>query len=426
VPPGMDPRSTVRVVPARRRSGTLGRTVVSPQAAHPASTLTRKQLLSDAAIAVAVFAASLGLLAAGDSDLWDRAGFEALAVLLTALASLPLLARRRAPLSVFVVTALGSTALRAIAAPAGPPIGPTVALYGLVASSEGSRARTRLILALVVMLLAAHATASGLADDRFPGAELLFGVLVWGGTWLAGDRARLRAERMAELEDRALRAEREAERERRLAAAEERMRIARDLHDSAGHAINVILVHAGAGRLRAERDPAAACEAFETIEEVARETVGEIDQLVGVLRDDGSSPEGPGVEPPPGVAALEALVKRHRAAGLKVTTTVWGDSRALPPSVDRGAYRILQEALTNAARHGDGSAQVEVTIGRTTLEVTVANPLGQGGPVRGDGGGRGVIGMRERAALLGGSLEAGARDGRFEVRGRLPFVGHPA
>ena len=113
---------------------------------------------------------------------------------------------------------------------------------------------------------------------------------------------------------------------------------------------------------RPNATPTAAREAFETIEEVARETVGEIDQLVGVLRDD---PSSPGVEPPPGVAALDALVERHRAAGLEVTCTVRGDSRALPPSVDRGAYRILQEALTNAARHGDGSAQVEVTVGPT-------------------------------------------------------------
>ena len=92
------------------------------------------------------------------------------------------------------------------------------------------------------------------------------------------------------------------------------MRIARDLHDSAGHAINVILVHAGHGRLQTERDPAGARAAFETIEDVARETVGEIDQLVQVLRDDD---RGDGVEPPPGVAALEGLVERHRAAGLE-------------------------------------------------------------------------------------------------------------
>jgi signal transduction histidine kinase len=388
----------------------------------------RSDLVIDAAIAVVAFAASLGLLAAGDADLANADGdVVALEVLLTALASLPLVARRRAPLAIFLLTAVASIALRAVAAPAGPPIGPTVALFGLALAGDGSRARQRLTLSIVAVTLAAHVAASGFADDRFPGPELLFGVLLWGGTWLAGDRARLRQERMAELEDRALRAERDAERERRLAAAEERMRIARDLHDSAGHAINVILVHAGAGRLQAERDPVAAREAFGTIEEVARETVDDIDKLVGVLRDDASGTQrGDQVEPPPGVAALEALVERHRATGMDVTTTVRGARRPLAPGVDRGAYRILQEALTNAARHGDGSARVEVVFGDGALELLIANPLRPGEAARaGMGGGHGVIGMRERTALLGGSLEAGARDGGFEVRARLP-LGHRA
>jgi signal transduction histidine kinase len=189
----------------------------------------------------------------------------------------------------------------------------------------------------------------------------------------------------------------------------------------------VILVHAGLGRLRSERHLAGAREAFETIEEVARETIGEIDQLVGVLREDASPSEGRGdVEPLPGVAALDGLVERHRAAGLDVTTTVRGDRRPISPGVDRGAYRILQEGLTNAARHGDGSAQVELAFGRSLLEVIVANPLRPGGRARADGGGHGVIGMRERAALLGGSLEADARDGHFRVRARLPIVNRPA
>jgi signal transduction histidine kinase len=394
--------------------------------AHPARAQKRTDLLLNAGIAVGAFVASLGLLFVGDTDLSDRAGgVVALAVLLTALASLPLVARRRTPLAVFVLTALASTVLRGIATPAGPPIGATVALYGLAAGADGSRARTRLNLAVVVTLLAAHVTASGLEDGSFPGAELLFGVLLWGGTWLAGDRARLRRERMAELEDRALRAEREAERERRLSVAEERMRIARDLHDSAGHAINVILVHAGAGRLQAERDPAAAREAFGTIEEVARETVAEIDQLVGALRDDAPPRQGGDeVEPPPGVAALEGLVQRHRAAGMDVTTIIRGDRRPLPPRVDRGAYRILQEALTNAARYGDGTAQVQVAFGRSALELTVANPVRRDRTAS-DVDGHGIIGMRERAALLGGSLEVGAHNGRFQVHARLPLVGRP-
>ncbi|HWT22353.1 MAG TPA: histidine kinase, partial [Solirubrobacteraceae bacterium] len=332
----------------------------------------------------------------------------------------PLVARRAAPLPVFVATALASTALQAVAEPDGPPLGPTVALYTVSASGVAPGARTRVTLALVAGLLIAHASAAGLARDAFPLPELLFGVAVWGGAWLAGERGRLRRERMAELEERAVRAEREAERERRLAAAEERTRIARDLHDSAGHAINVILVHAGMGRLQAQRDPAQARAAFETIEQVARETVSEIDHLVGVLRDDSSRERRDDVEPPPGLAALDGLVERHRAAGLSVTTSFRGDRRPLPPAVDRGAYRILQEALTNAARHGDGSADVEVAFGGGAVDLRVANAVRRDGARARHGGGQGIVGMRERAALLGGSLEAGARDGRFRVHARLP------
>lgn len=370
----------------------------------------------DAAIAVAIFAASVGLLAVGEAD---SGGIAAPAVVLTALASLPLVFCRRSPLAVFVITALASAAVRAIAEPAGPPLGPTIALFWVALASDDSRGRTRLTLALVAGMLGVHAAASGLADDRFPGAELLFGVLLWSGTWLAGDRTRLRQQRLAELEERALRTEHEAERERRLAAAEERTRIARDLHDSAGHAINVILVHAGAGRLQIERDPAAARKAFQTIEDVARETVGEIDQMVGALREDGSPVRE--VEAPPGVAALDGLVEQHRAAGLDVTATVRGDRRHLPPAVDRSAYRILQEALTNAARHGGGSATVDVALGRDALELTVVNPVDRGRVIR-TADGHGVIGMRERAALVGGSLEAEAHNGQFEVHGRLPLA----
>jgi signal transduction histidine kinase len=380
---------------------------------------TRNDQLIDLALALAVFAGSVGLLAVGEPD--DAGGnVVAAGVLLAALASLPLIAWRRAPLAVFVVTAAASAALRLAAEPAGPPLGPTIALYLVGLTGDGSRARTRLTLAVASIALVAHLAANAVAQDAFPAVETVFGVLVWGGAWLAGDRARLRRERMSELEERAVRAEREAERERLLAAAEERGRIARDLHDSAGHAINVILVHAGLGRLQAERDPKAARQAFETIEQVARETVGEIDQMVGVLREDAAPSDE--VEPPPGLAALDGLVQRHRDAGLRVTTTVNGDRRPLPPGVDRGAYRILQEALTNAARHGAGSAAVELDFGREALDITVANQIGAHPSARPNGGGHGVIGMRERAALLGGSLEAGARNGSFELHARLPFA----
>ena len=179
----------------------------------------------------------------------------------------------------------------------------------------------------------------------------------------------------------------------------------------------MILVHAGLGRLKTESDPEGARQAFETIEEVARETVGEIDQMVGVLRER----TGNDVEPPPGVAAIDGLVARHRTAGLDVQATVSGDRRPLPPGVDQGAYRILQEALTNAARHGGGDVRVEIGFERAALVVSVTNSLGSGHAV--GKAGHGLVGMRERAALLGGTLAAGAVDGRFEVRVELPTSG---
>jgi signal transduction histidine kinase len=268
-------------------------------------------------------------------------------------------------------------------------------------------------------MFAIHVAAAGIGDDELPVVPLLFGTVVWGGAWVLGDRIRQRRARMAELVDRALRAERETERERRLATAEERTRIARDLHDSAGHAINVILVQAGAARLLQEQDPPRARAALETIEEVARETLGEIDQLVRVLREDGSA-NGSAIEPPPGLAALETLTERHRTSGLAVVVQFDGSRRHLTPAVDRTAYRILQEALTNAARHGSGSADVEVAFAEQALELTVTNPS-SGNERQADG--HGLVGMRERTELLGGSFEARAEAGLFRIRARLPYDG---
>jgi signal transduction histidine kinase len=382
----------------------------------------RNDLVIDAAIALALLAGSIALLLVGNNE-HGGGDVGVGAVVLTALTALPLVWVRRAPLAVFVLTGLASILLHLVADPVGPPLGPTLALYWVAAQGTPSRSRMALAVGLVVAVFTGHVAASG----EFLDTGMLFGVLLWTGAWLAGDRARLRRERMAELEERALRAEREAERERRLAAAEERGRIARDLHDSAGHAMNVILVHAGLGRLKTADDPESAREAFATIEDVARESVGEIDQMVRVLREHAALPPGGHeVEPPPGLAAVDGLVERHRAAGLEVTTEVSGQRRPLPPGVDRGAYRILQEALTNAARHGDGSARVELAYRADALELSVANPLPRGRANNASGGGHGVIGMRERAALLGGSLEAGPRDGGFQLKARLPFSDKPA
>jgi signal transduction histidine kinase len=224
---------------------------------------------------------------------------------------------------------------------------------------------------------------------------------------------------MAELAERARRAEQDAEREGRLAVAEERMRIARDLHDSAGHAINVILVQAGAARLHAEGDPERARAALTTIEDVARETVTEIDRLVGSLRENGVADAADRVDPPLTLAAVTALVERHRANGLGVELLVEGEERPLPRAVDQAAYRILQEALTNAAKHGGAAARVEIAYGPGALMLAVSNPSSSGGAD--DPPGHGLVGMRERALLLGGRFEVERSDETFRVRAELPY-----
>jgi signal transduction histidine kinase len=395
IPPGGDSER----VPARYLHGVV-------RAIRP------KQFLVDAGLAAAAFAITLGPIAHGGLES-DERGLDVLGGALSVLASLPLLARRLAPLSVFAVVTLATTTLYALDYGLGPPVGFAVALYSVAERRDEIRTRTRRVALVtsIVVLLGPH-----LVREQFA-PELLLGAVVWAAAWFAGDRSRLRRERLAELEERARRAEREAERERRLAAAEERTRIARDLHDSAGHAINVILVQAGAARLLQEQDPERSREAIETIEEVARETLGEIDQLVRALREDGAPKE---VEPPPGLAALETLAERHRASGLALTIKVDGSRRPLAPGIDQAAYRILQEALTNAARHGFGSADVAIEFGPKVLEVSVSNPTAPGSIAR-NGGGQGIVGMRERAVLLGGSLEAGASNGVFRVRARLPY-----
>ncbi len=368
------------------------------------------RLFVDALIAVVVLTFSLAAIARGGFD-DDGESLDAVAVVLVALTALPLVGRRVAPLPVFAVVTAATATLYGLRYGLGPPLGFAVALYTVADERPWDALRRAALAASVVILLGPHLVRDGLAPELFLGAG------VWAAAWFAGDRSRLRRERIAELEERARNAEREAERERRLAAAEERMRIARDLHDSAGHAINVILVQAGAARLLQERDPAGARAALQTVEEVARDTLGEIDQLVRALRDD--LPPGE-VEPPPGLAALDGLAERYRVSGLAVTVTVEGSRRALSPAVDHAAYRILQEALTNAAWHGGGSAAVAIEFAPRALEIAVTNPGAPSSPER-DGGGQGIVGMRERAQLLGGSFEAGADNGSFRVHARLPY-----
>jgi signal transduction histidine kinase len=344
-------------------------------------------------------------------------------IALAAASTLPLVAWRRLPLGVFALTAAAGVALAGAGYRLDLLIGPAVALYLLAASREPQTPWTWRSTALVGAAFGGYLLAAAIAQASLPGSELLHTGFAWAVAWFAGERTRLRREQIDDLRAHALRAEQEADSERRLAIAEERARIARDLHDSAGHAINVIAVRAGAARLRHTEDPDRSLRALEAIEDVARQTAADVDAIVGSLRDDADGSGGV-VEAPHGLASLEALLARHREAGLDVTSITSGERRELVPAADQAAYRILQEALTNAVRHGTGDARIELAFGEAGLELTVTNRVnGDVMPLAAPG--HGVIGMTERATLLGGSLTAEPVNGVFRVRARLPYRGRP-
>jgi signal transduction histidine kinase len=362
-------------------------------------------------LAAAALAGSIVIMAHGgffDSHEGTRA-LDAAAVTLIAVSTLPLLLWRRSPLGAFVVTATANVILAAVVYPIGLPLGPAVALYLLAASRDDTTPPLATILATVVAALIAYAVAAAITEHTFPGTELLHTTLVWSVAWFAGERTRLRREQIAELK-------RDAQRARQLAAAEERARIARDLHDSAGHAINVIAVRAGAARLRHRDDPDRTLRALEDIEELARRTVDDIDHIVGALRD--RTPEH-SIAAPPTLASLNTLITQHGSTGLDIAFDTTGTPRPLNTAVDQAAYRIVQEALTNASRHGAGAAHISVCFNDTVLKLQVANPIGPQTPRRTNG--VGLVGMRERAELLGGKLTIEQNHETYRVTARIPY-----
>ena len=221
-------------------------------------------------------------------------------------------------------------------------------------------------------------------------------------------------------DQRAQLAERERDVAAREAVAEERARIARELHDVVAHSVSVMVVQAQAGP-RLLDEPERLRGVFGSIEASGREALVELRRLLGILR---TGDEQLAIDPQPGLDSLESLVEQVRKAGLRVDLRVEGEPVQLPPGIDLSAYRIVQEALTNALKHaGQAEAEVVVRYRASSLELEVVdNGSAAAATVTGSGSGHGLIGMRERVALYGGVLEAGARNGHgYAVRARLPL-----
>jgi signal transduction histidine kinase len=237
--------------------------------------------------------------------------------------------------------------------------------------------------------------------------------------WVAGRGLSTRARLTEELHEASVRAQEAHEEEVARAAADERRRIAREMHDVVAHSVSVMVVQAGGARRILERDPRRAVEAAAQIEDVGRAAMVEMRRLLGVLHH---GEDETGRAPQPTLRELDGLVERSRAAGLPVTLAVEGEPRPLPPGKDLAAYRVIQEALTNAIKHA-GSAPTSVTVRwqASWLELEIVDTGGKA--MNGtNGSGHGLVGMEERMRLYDGTVRTGRKTGGgFEVVARLPL-----
>ena len=272
---------------------------------------------------------------------------------------------------------------------------------------------------LLIPVIGAITLALG-APQSYPTVPAWALELVGGASvWLAGNTVRQRQAQAEALAERARQLERERELATQLALADERARIARELHDVVAHSVSVMVVQTGAARTLLTKQPARATEALLAVEGAGREALGELRRLLGLLTDPAAEPN---LAPQPGLGQLDRLVERVGQAGLPVDVRIAGTPRPLPPGLDLTAYRILQEALTNALKYASGApTDVLVEFDDRELRLEVVDHGGQTAPGA-RGSGRGLLGMHERVAVYGGHLEAGRRpEGGFAVRARLPL-----
>jgi signal transduction histidine kinase len=329
-------------------------------------------------------------------------------VLLTAV---PLIWRRRAPFLVVNVVGPATLATTVFKVPL-LLFGALVAVYTV--SSLSSPAKRRIVLGILIVALLTNPFIEG-DFEAIPEDLVTFGT-----AWVLGVLARTRRAYIGELERRAEQLQQEREDRARLAVAEERARIAREVHDVVAHSMSVMVVQTQAARSVLLRNPAKADESLEQVEDVGRRNLNHIRKLLGLLRRD---EEEASFAPQPGLDQLRELLDYFHGMGLDVELKVKGQSRPVDSSVDMSAYRIVQESLTNVLKHsGSKRAEVMLCWDDRRLNIEVCNE-GDGHPPQAKGNaGHGIVGMRERASLVGGTVEAGPRpSGGFRVVARLPI-----
>lgn len=346
----------------------------------------------------------------------DRRPLDLVARLLLCVAVGVLLLRHRRPVLAMVTTCAVTLGYLAAGYPYGPVfVAVAVGCFSAIVAGHRKAAWWSLGGLWAGHVLVAHWLYRWLPPDGDPAAPWAQEGFITA--WVvavvaAAELLRVRREQWA-----AVRAEREAAERRR--ADEERLRMARELHDVLAHSISVINVQAGVGLALLDSDPEQARTALTTIKGASKEALDEVRQVLANLRTPGDAPTAPA----PGLDRLPELVEQAAGAGLTVTVESEGDPAAVPPGAGLAAFRIVQEALTNVVRHsGSRTALVHIAHGSGRVRLRIDDA----GPATGDdagGSGNGLVGMRERAAALGGTIEAGPRpDGGFRVRAELPYT----
>jgi signal transduction histidine kinase len=366
-----------------------------------------------------LLAAALGVAAFTSLD--SHQGPTGWLYVIAGVGTVSLVARRQFPIPVLAVTVAITTFVAVNYENSWWPFAALIALYSVAAHCVRKTSVAAVAVSLVVLGLAIASEIDWQPLGWNDIAQLTGRLAPLAAAWVLGDNIRTRRAYVSAVEERASQLERERDSNARRAAAEEQARIAREVHDVVAHNLSVIIVQATAADAVFSSDPADAQRAVRTIGTTARSALDELRRVLGVVRVD--EQRSTALSPQPNLARLASLLEQVRAAGLDVELELSGDQRELPAALELSAYRIVQEALTNTLRHAGAShAAVHVRFDPDVLEVEIVDDGVV--PVSANGAsGRGLIGMRERAATFGGSVEAGpGASGGFRVAARIPLA----